>query len=422
LQLWQRNFLAVWPTMFALSAGLMAVLPTLPLYIEERYGIDDPAAVRTWAGLVYAVAPLSAAVFGPIWGALGDRVGRRPMVVRASFAIAVSSALLPLAPSLPWMVALRLVQGMFAGYVAPAMALVSADAPAEIQGRLLARLQLAMALGLLLGPAIGAEVSALWSRRAVFHVTTALATLATLIVACFARENTRVVARRDGRLFDALVLAPLGLLRSQGLAALLLLILMMRLGSNMVEPYIALWVRELGPLSFLGGDGGGIDTAVDRTTALMFTILAIAQLLFTTRWGRFADRYGALRCLAIEAIAAGVLLAVTSQVASIGQYVALRCLLALFLAGAMSLAYASVTRRIDVALRGTAFAMVQSCIQFGLALGPMLGGAVSRHVGLRGLFGVAAVTLAASGVGMLVLRARVPGMVPTEAAPTPEEA
>ena len=48
----RRNFLAVWPSLFVVSMGLMAFVPMLPLYIAERFGIQDPGGQRRWAGWV----------------------------------------------------------------------------------------------------------------------------------------------------------------------------------------------------------------------------------------------------------------------------------------------------------------------------------------------------------------------------------
>src|SRR5262245_60846467 len=99
LDSWKRTFLAVWPGLFAVSAGVSAVLPGLPLYIEEAFGVRDPEAVRCWTGLVFGAGPFFAAVMGPFWGSLADRFGRRAMVLRSMLAIAVVNALMPFATS-----------------------------------------------------------------------------------------------------------------------------------------------------------------------------------------------------------------------------------------------------------------------------------------------------------------------------------
>ena len=83
-----RNFPVVWVSNFVTAAGMTAFLPQFPLYLQEM-GVEDPAAVRVWAGVLVGAAPLPAAFMGPVWGALGDRIGRKLMMVRAQLAIVV---------------------------------------------------------------------------------------------------------------------------------------------------------------------------------------------------------------------------------------------------------------------------------------------------------------------------------------------
>lgn len=402
---WRRNFLATWPSLFLVSCGLMMVLPTLPLYVEEKCGIRDPDAVRVWSGLIYAAGPFTAALTGPLWGALGDRVGRKAMVVRSSFAIAICMALLPLGSSPWWMLGVRAVQGVFAGYVAPAIALVAAHVPADRLGRAIGRLQVALATGTLAGPAVGTLVVERLGRDAAFWIGGVFALVGSLMVALFAREDrAHLQAVNAEALLREVLRAPLRLLSHRVVLWLLGLIFLMRLGQNMLEPFIVLWVRELGPLPVLRHAGELDALAVDRTTALAFTMLAVAQLVCTPFWGRLSDRVGPLRCLAVVSLALALVLACTSRVTSIEAYLGLRAGAAMFMAGSMTLAYAALTRRAPAAEQATAFALAQSCIQLGLSCGPALGAQAARVVGLRGLFGVSSVVLLLSGVGMLLLR------------------
>ena len=64
------------------------MLPVLALYIEEEFGIQDPTDVAFWASVIYGLGPFSAACMGPVWGAMGDRSGKKRMAVRANVAIA----------------------------------------------------------------------------------------------------------------------------------------------------------------------------------------------------------------------------------------------------------------------------------------------------------------------------------------------
>jgi MFS family permease len=401
-----RNFLAVWPSLFVVSMGLMAFVPMLPLYIEERFGIEDPDEVRRWSGLIYGAAPFAAAVCGPFWGALGDRIGRKPMALRAVFGIAAVAALMPLADSPGWLFALRVLQGLLAGYVAPAMVLATIDVPAERQGRAIGQLQVGMAVGLLLGPALGAEVTAWFGRVAVFWVTSGLAVVAGLLLLAIAREDRAALraahAARGLGHFAAAVL----LLRSRAVALVLACVFVMRLGSMMVEAFVALWVDELGPLAAVAATTAGDRVhAVDRTVALMFSIHAVGQLLFTAAWGRLGDRIGPLRCLAVIALGLGLAQVLAGIWRDIDGFLVARVLAAVFAAGAMTLSYAALGKRVAPADRSLAFACVQSGMQFGMCFGPLLGSALADWSGGIGeLFVWSGLILGLAGVAMLAVR------------------
>ena len=79
---WRRTYWTVWLSNLVTSIGMMSFLPFFPSLLEEM-GVEDEALKRTWAGLIFAGAPLSATLMSPIWGALGDRFGRKLMVCRS---------------------------------------------------------------------------------------------------------------------------------------------------------------------------------------------------------------------------------------------------------------------------------------------------------------------------------------------------
>lgn len=403
----RRNFHAVWPSLFATSMGLMAFLPVLALYVQERFGIDDPAELAFWVGIIYGVAPLCAAFAGPLWGGLGDRIGKKPMAIRANLAIAATTALMPLAPTPVLLLIMRATQGMFAGYVAPAMALASADAPRAEHGLLIARLQVAMAAGALFGPFVGALATYVAGRESLFWLTSALSALSALWLRLRASE-ARVPQARPTFLREFLQ-SSRDVMTNQVFAWLLLLVLLLRLGQNMLEPFVVLFVRELGPPSWLSPLQPTPELAVDLTAGIAFAVLAVAQMLFTTSWGRLADRFGPLRCLgALGMVLSGLLLA-TAAVATIDQFLLLRTLAACVMAGSMALAYAAASKRVDDRHRTLAFSLVQSCMQLGFALGPMLGAWVAvsgagEHANYRRPFVAAGMLCLAAGVGMLLLR------------------
>ncbi|MBZ0152127.1 MAG: MFS transporter [Planctomycetes bacterium] len=403
-----RNFRAVWPSLFATAMGLMAFLPVLPLYVKERFGFDDGDSLTCWASLIYGAAPFAAACAGPFWGALGDRVGKKPMAIRANLAIAATTALMPLAPTPMWLLVMRALQGLLAGYVAPAMALAAQSVPRESHGRVIARLQVAMATGTFLGPQIGAEVSHWFGRESLFFVASGLSLCAALWLRLGAVETA--APPRHARFTVEFAAAARTLFAGRVFPALLLLVFVFRIGQNMLEPLLALFVRQLGAEPWLLQCSETPTLALDRTIAAAFGVLAVAQWFCTPMWGRLADRHGPLRCLALASLAIALLQLGMVLVETTRQFLLLRCVTACFMAGSMTLAYAAVSKRVPDQHRTFAFALVQSCIQFGLAVGPVLGALVAASDGaepeLRRAFFASACLCALAGLGMIRLRRR----------------
>ena len=99
--------------------------------------------------------------------------------------------------------------------------------------------------------------------------------------------------------------------------------------------------------------------------------------------------------------------ALTALVANIDQFLMMRCACACAMAGSMTLAFAAMSKRVPEEHRTYAFSLVQSCIQFGLALGPLLGAVVVRSEhgpDFRLAFVFGAVLCTAAGTGMVLLR------------------
>ena len=401
---WRRNFFAVWLSLFAVSMGLMAFLPMLPIYVRERFGIEDDATVTTWVGVIYGVAPLTAAIFGPLWGSIGDRHGRKAMALRAIGGIAVVAALMPLASTPLALVALRALQGALAGYVAPAMSLVSVGTPAGQQARVIGKLQVALALGLLAGPALGAEVAVHFGRTAVLYATSASAVLALLPLLLVIEDRSALRGAGFGRFGVGRDLREL--FSTPVIGWLLALLLLMRFGMQMADAFVALVVDDLGPLSWVARQANDTAHAIDRTTAFVFILGALAQVFLTTTWARVGDRFGPLRGLAFVALGLGAATFASGLATSTAGFVGWRAVGAVFAAGGATLSYAALGKRIRPEGRSVAFASLQSCMQLGMSAGPICGGVLAGPLGLDGVLMVAGGVTVTSSIAMAIVRRR----------------
>ena len=69
------------------------VIPFLPFYIREL-GITNQDELEHWSGIVFSGPFILSFILTPVWGMLGDRFGKKTMVMRAIFGLAVSQLLI----------------------------------------------------------------------------------------------------------------------------------------------------------------------------------------------------------------------------------------------------------------------------------------------------------------------------------------
>ena len=84
-----RTVAVVWLAVVIAMIGMSLVIPFLPLYLTELH--VPPDQLKLWAGWIGGANFLVAALFAPIWGTLADRVGRKPMAIRALVGLAVAT-------------------------------------------------------------------------------------------------------------------------------------------------------------------------------------------------------------------------------------------------------------------------------------------------------------------------------------------
>jgi MFS family permease len=380
---WRRTHRAVWFANLVTAAGMMSFLPFFPSHLQSL-GLEDRAEIATWAGVLYGAAPLAAAVMSPFWGALGDRVGRKVMVLRSMCAIAVFVGAMAFARS-PWqMLVLRLLQGAFSGFVAPSLTLVSVAAPADRQGSISASLQQAMTLGAIFGPALGEFARQQGGIRTAYLTVAALATVSAVCVAVFAHEHA---SDRRGAAPTPPV-GPRGMLRScfddvaalrtnRALRSAVVLTFWLQFGMGATTPMLELVVQGL------PSDAAHL---LPVSTGALFSAVAIANLVALPVWGRWGDRAGHAPLLTICALASGAALALHGLDWSFDGWVAMRFVLGAAMAGSGPLAFGVAAAESSTGGRGSAFGVVFAARCLAVAVAASAGGAAFSLLGSRGLF------------------------------------
>ena len=110
-------------------------------------------------GLVAGTAALAGALIAPLGGALGDRIGFRPVLVGGLLGGGITLALMPLAPSVPLLALIALVFAALYGVVPPMVfGLLATDVPAERRSQTLNLVYLPLYGAGIVGPTLGAIV------------------------------------------------------------------------------------------------------------------------------------------------------------------------------------------------------------------------------------------------------------------------
>jgi len=122
----------------------------------------------SWVAVAYLLAM---AAFLPIFGRLADMIGRKLLYTGGFLLFVVGSALCGLAPSLPVLIAFRVIQGIGAALLSSnSVAIVIAAAGPAQRGRAIGIQSAAQAVGLSAGPAIGGLVLDALDWRWVFWI------------------------------------------------------------------------------------------------------------------------------------------------------------------------------------------------------------------------------------------------------------
>ncbi|MBS9372438.1 MFS transporter [Rhodococcus sp. B50] len=165
------------PLLAALFAALLSgtvAIPALPAVTAELGG---GSVGLTW---IITVALLANASSTPVWGSISDRYDTKILVQIALLTLTVGSVISACAPTLPVLLAGRVVQGVgLGGVVAVTVAVLGALIPPREQGRYSGYGAVVMAVSMAGGPLLGgALVDTPLSWRACFLLPAAPAVLA----------------------------------------------------------------------------------------------------------------------------------------------------------------------------------------------------------------------------------------------------
>ncbi len=132
--------------------------PYIPVLVEDLTG--SGAGLASAIALVMGAAALVGALFSPLGGLLGDRIGFRPVLIAALTSGGVILLLMPLAPAVPALALLAVVLGVSTATVSSMIfGLLALDVPADRRSATLNLVYLPLYAAGIIGPAVGAALA-----------------------------------------------------------------------------------------------------------------------------------------------------------------------------------------------------------------------------------------------------------------------
>jgi MFS family permease len=364
------TFLLIMLATFAYFVSVGALIPTLPRYVKGPLGGGEVAV-----GWVVGSFALSAVLLRPFIGSVGDRRGRRMLMVAGGAIVALSVGAYPVAAGLPGLIALRLLSGVGeAAFYVGAASVINDIAPDERRGEALSLFSLALYGGLAVGPVVGETVlgdgrfTATWLTAA---AAAGLAAVIGMLVSETQSERPREGARRR-------IVHPAGLVPGIVLACSVLGLA----GYNTFVPLYALQ---------LGLDG----------SRFIFVIYSAIVLAIRSLGARIPDAVGPARTARRALLLSGIGLATVALWGTFPGLVAGTVLFAIGQALTFPALMTVAVSNAPASERGAVVGTFTAFFDLAFGAGAIALGGVAEAFGYRGSFAIAAVVAAAGLVLML---------------------
>lgn len=362
--IWKKNLFVLSIAVFIAGIAFSEIMPFLSLYINTL-GNFSHQQLNFWSGNIYSGTFIVSAVVSPWWGKLADKKGRKPMILRAGIGMSVVIACMGLVQNVWQLLLLRMLQGVFAGFISNSNALVATETPKTNSGQALGTIASATTAGTLLGPLVGGALTSIFSYRITFMITGGLLLLCSILVLFFVHEDdfTPVTAKKLDKASGVIKS-----LRSPHLIfGLLLTTLIIQAANNSINPIVSLYVRQL-----LNGHGN-----VVFISGVIAALPGIATFLVASRFGALGDKIGTHKIIVAGFIAASIFFFLTAFVRNTVELGILRFLVGFSDACLFPQVQTMLTKNSPAAVTGRIFSWNQSAMYIGNIVGPLLGSFVS---------------------------------------------
>lgn len=366
-RIWKKNMFTLWTGQFIAIAGLTVMVPLLPFYIADLAGKND-SANHWWMGLCLAAPAMTMFIFSPVWGRIGDRWGRKWMVVRALIGLAISLLLMGLAQT-PWQLLLcRLLQGAFGGVVDASAAFASSEAPQGKNGKTLGNLHSATAAGSFIGPLLGGILADFCGYRTLFLVMAMLTGLCSCLAAWMLTERSGCSSGSKSEANHSVPTAFASLFRCKETRSFILAGICVQSGIYGLTVIFAPYIQSL------AGENHHSATWVGTLQAVTW----LSTMVASPWWGKQNDCKSVRVNFFLASLCCGISICLQVIPHSIAWLIPLRMIQGMCFAALLPSVYLQVSRCSGDQDRSTKMGLTNSCLTGGQMIGSLFGAGLTN--------------------------------------------
>jgi MFS family permease len=315
-----------------------------------------------WTGVSLGITPALTAILAPAWGRLGDRYGRKIMVERSLVSFVVLFAAMYYVTRAWQVLAIRAVQGLFAGYGSLSVAMAAESAPRERMPSAIGLVQTAQRIGPGVGPLIGGVLAGVLSLRRAFLATAAFYAVGLVLVHVMYDERAihaqPAETAERGRVTFRTVLA------FQNFILMMVVIFGLQFVDRSFGPVLPLYVEQ----------SGRAHAQVAIVSGVLFSIMACTGALGHHFCGRLLRRFPMRAVIAGGAAMAAAGSALVGATGNLWVMSAASTLLGLGIGSAMTASYSAAGSVIPPGAHGAGFGVLTSASLVGMASSPFIAG------------------------------------------------
>ncbi|MEK7605813.1 MAG: MFS transporter [Patescibacteria group bacterium] len=353
-----RNLLIIALIAVVNMLGYGIIIPILFAY-SLKFGLN---AFQN--GLLFAVFSICQFISTPIIGRLSDKYGRRPLLLISIVGTALSFFMMAFAPSAIFLFLARGLDGLTAGNIPVAFAVISDSTKVEERAKAFGLIGAAFSFGFVFGPAISG-LTAGYSLAIPFIIAGVITVIAAVLTALFLPETNQHMGEvKKEKLFDLPKLWHTLFDPNVGVTFIITLIFFLAFACAILygfQPF-TMEILKISPAQ----------------NALLFTLFGIVGLISQTFLVQFfTKRLGAKKAFSISILLTAVSFLIMFFSKTLGIFIAGSLILGLFNSIVQTLIPTILSQETDAKSQGSIMGLNASYQSIGMIFGPILGGVVA---------------------------------------------